>query len=591
MFAILTSVPLITVGLISYQKSYSTISEHSKASAILVVDQLARDIDNRIQDTSRLLELNQNPSVLQFLSKPTQSFPDAKQILQTIGLYREIYKYDHVWNILMVNLYGRGISERKGVFSLNQNPLNNPHFQKLMQNPDQLLVVPPRDTLEMDRLDGFTYEQGSIVSIMAAIKRPITHEVIGFMVIDLNDDFISQSTTAFKLGKSGYFYVADTGGQPIVGPASGAYAATVLPEEMDSRLALDHDHFIQTQAGKPLFIIFTTSKMTGWKIIGAAPLQEIVSEVQKIRWLIILTVGLSIAFIVALYFFITIRLTRPLKILKNKMRQAAGGNLATKFRPHGTDEVADLGRSFNTMIEQIKRLIDKTVEEEKQIQKAELKILQAQINPHFLYNTLDSIIWMAEAGKNAEVIDLVAAISRFFRISLSKGHDWISIRDELEHIRSYLTIQQVRYRDILDFTIEEDPSILPYTILKMTLQPIVENALYHGIKNKRGKGMIRITARSGPGKTVVIRVEDNGIGMKVETLKKLRNALDQTQAPQEPGNTKSGYGLLNVQQRISLFYGQDYKIRIDSKAGEGTTVCVEIPALFRGNSYEESLSG
>ena len=183
MFVILTSIPLVAVGLVSYQKSFHTVSEHSRATTIYIADQLARSIDVLVQDASRLLELGNNPAVLQFLFRQTDSYTDAKEILLAFDLYRKTYAYDNVLNISMVNLYGRGISERRGVFALDQNPLRNPHFQHLMEKPDDVLVIPPAQASPLDRLDGFRYP-GGVISIMATVKQRLTHEAIGFIVID-----------------------------------------------------------------------------------------------------------------------------------------------------------------------------------------------------------------------------------------------------------------------------------------------------------------------------------------------------------------------------------------------------------------------
>ncbi|MBW4839896.1 MAG: histidine kinase, partial [Paenibacillaceae bacterium] len=275
---------------------------------------------------------------------------------------------------------------------------------------------------------------------------------------------------------------------------------------------------------------------------------------------------------------ISSRLTRPLKLLKNKMKLAASGFLESKVTPAGNDEVAELGRSYNIMLGKIKALLEQSIREQEEMKKAELRALQAQINPHFLYNTLDSILWMAEAGKNDRVITLVQSLSRLFRISLNRGRDWIPLEKEIEHVHSYLIIQQMRYRDILEYRIEVEPHLLPCSVLKMTLQPIVENALYHGIKNKRGKGMITVSAQESGERELQLTVRDNGCGMPADKLERLRRDLLNGRLPVETGEEVSGgFGLHNVHQRIKLFYGEPYGVVIDSVDGEGTTVTISIP--------------
>lgn len=554
---------------------------------MIVAEQLARDIDVLFLDTGKLFELENNPAVVRFLFSQTDSYSDAKDILMTFDSYRKTYQYDGILNITMVNLYGRGISERKGVFALQQNPLRNPHLKHLMHRPDDILIIPPSEANELDRLDGFDYPAGSVVTMMATVKQRITHEVIGYIVIDLAESAITRYVEAASLGSTGFFYIADASGIPIEPLLH--HIPNLDTDQLAPHLQATQASFIHQDVGKPQFVVYTTSAQTGWKIVGVVPVQEIVKDAHEIRQLIIVSVGLSILFIVGLYFFITARLTRPIQILKNKMRQAASGFLEGKVHPNGQDEIADLGKSYNVMIEQIKLLLQQSIQKQQQIQKAELRTLQAQINPHFLYNTLDSIVWMAEAGKNDQVVQLVQAMSRFFRISLSKGRDWVTVREELEHVHNYLVIQQTRYRDILEYEIAVDESILQFPILKMTLQPIVENALYHGLKNQRRKGLIEISGYKVNNHLMRIEVRDSGIGIAPDTLAWLRNRLNDSYATIEDNENKGGFGLYNVQQRIRLYYGEEYGIHLDSEQGNGTVVSIDIP-LRRGDLFEESVS-
>lgn len=580
LFVILTSVPLIAVGSVSYQKSFNTVSSHSKTATLMVADQLGRDIDILFQDVGKLLEMSNNPTVHHFLYSQTETYEDAKEILTTFDLYRETYKYEDVLNISMVNLYGKGISEQIGVFQLDVNPLRNPHFTWLLNHPDQVLNISPSDADLLDRLDGFQYKQPNVISIMAAVKQQVTHEVIGFIVIDLDDSVVEQFCDNTTIGQTGFFYVMDEQGKPIFVPSQfkQTQAIQLQPTGLKYQFIQKRGSFVDTSHGKPKFIVYTTSEETGWTIVGSAPLQEIVKEANEIRQVIIISVVLSILFTITLYFFMTRWLIRPVQLLKKQMRQAASGFLEAKVKTTGQDEIADLGKSFNTMLQQIKMLLEKSIYEQDQIQKAELRTLQAQINPHFLYNTLDSIVWMAEANKNTQVIQLVQALSRFFRISLSKGRDWIPLKDELEHVQSYLIIQQMRYRDILDYEIDVHPSLLDTPILKMTLQPIVENALYHGIKNKRRKGLIRISAQKEHEGIFTLMVEDDGIGITPERMEQIHYRLNIPSSQELPeDNVNIGFGLYNVHQRVRLYYGSIYGVTIESVELQGTHVSLRIP--------------
>jgi len=265
----------------------------------------------------------------------------------------------------------------------------------------------------------------------------------------------------------------------------------------------------------------------------------------------------------------------PIKKLHDVTTTITKNDLQALLSSDNVDEITELGMSFNIMIGKIKELLDSKIREQENLKKAELRALQAQINPHFLYNTLDTIIWMAESKKTDQVVKIVTALSSFFRISLSKGMDWITIGEEVERIKSYLTIQKMRYRDILDFKIEVDTDVSENTILKLILQPLVENALYHGIKNKRTGGIISVRARRNGENEVLLEVEDNGIGFTPKKLTQLRAELDD-----DSGDIKleSGFGIGNVNNRIRLYYGKQYGLSIQSEYSTGTCVTLVIPA-------------
>ena len=293
------------------------------------------------------------------------------------------------------------------------------------------------------------------------------------------------------------------------------------------------------------------------------------------QWLIVSILGMVIAviFSVVAAWRISRGIYLPIKKLHNLTTTIARADLEPLVTADNVDEIAELGMSFNILVGKVRELLDAKIKEQENLKKAELRALQAQINPHFLYNTLDTIIWMAEANRPAQVVELVRALSRFFRITLSKGKDWITVREEVEHISSYLTIQKIRYRDILDFAIDMEPEALDATILKLTLQPLVENALYHGIKNKRSGGVITVRGRRWGGDRLRVEVSDNGIGMTAEKVAQMRTAIESEGFV----SNESGFGLCNVNQRIKLYYGKPYGLTLESEYGEGTRVVVDIP--------------
>ena len=271
---------------------------------------------------------------------------------------------------------------------------------------------------------------------------------------------------------------------------------------------------------------------------------------------------------------------KPLSDMKDLSTQIAGGNLDARTNVPDVDELIPLANNMNLMAEQINVLIKKNIEEQQNIQKAEMKALQAQITPHFLYNTFDTIIWLAEEEKTDEVVKITKAFSEFLRISLSRGHEWITIAQELDHIKNYLTIQKIRYADILNYEIEADEEILNYKIIKLVLQPLVENAIYHGIKNKRGRGHLKVTANFTDDKksSIIFTVTDDGAGFTPERLAQVNDELENATLDAE--KLSSVYGLYNVNKKLKLYYGKETEgLVIQSEHNKGSNISFVIPCI------------
>ncbi len=277
--------------------------------------------------------------------------------------------------------------------------------------------------------------------------------------------------------------------------------------------------------------------------------------------------------VIILTSYLTSGIIRPIKQLYLATEQISKGNLSARAEVQTSDEIEVLASEFNGMAENMQGMIDQIKMDERKMRKADLRLLQEQINPHFLYNTLDTIIWLVEADQPQQAVDMVVTLSDFFRLVLSKGKEHISIKEEEQHISSYLKIQEVRYHDILEYEINIDKVLYEYQILKMTLQPLVENALYHGIKYKRAKGRIYISGEK-ENNMILLTVKDNGVGMEPEELEFLQKEI--RRPCQE---TEKGYGLANVNERLRIYYGPEYGLNIMSEKGRGTEVTVTIPAI------------
>jgi len=302
--------------------------------------------------------------------------------------------------------------------------------------------------------------------------------------------------------------------------------------------------------------------------------QSLNEQVRSVIITMIVALGSIIIASFLMNVLLTDSITKPIQMLCDKTALVAKGDFTARSFCDNHDELGLLSDSFNYMAMKLQQQVDSIKQEQENLRHMESKLLQAQINPHFLYNTLDTIIWLIEGNKYREAIDIVVSLSEFFRIIVSKGKDFISIQEEVIHIKSYLQIQQSRYSNILDYEIDIPQELYQYQILKLTLQPIVENSLYHGIKMIRARGKITVTGKM-LGNDICFWVIDNGIGMDEEEVKELKNAVGLGLLGSEQN---TGFGLANVNKRIKLNYGSMYGLTINSKRGEGTVIMIRIPA-------------
>lgn len=314
-------------------------------------------------------------------------------------------------------------------------------------------------------------------------------------------------------------------------------------------------------------------------------LVRVALEKQVVTFITVMALVLAVSVACSSYFSqrFAAGIAAPIGELARVTHEIAGGDFSARAGVSGSADLEPLQTSVNDMAYHLEVMVRQIREDERKMRKADLRLLQEQINPHFLYNSLDAIVWLIEDRRYDAAEDMVVCLSRYFRLSLSKGREFIPIRDEEQHIRSYLQIQKVRYADILQYAIDIDPALYGYRIMKLTLQPLVENALYHGIKNNRSGGTIRVSGRK-EGNLIRLEVSDNGAGMEEEELACLREEI--TKPCRE---TSSGFGMANVNERIRMNFGPAYGLYLESEKGVGTTVTVTIPALPMEEMEEEAV--
>ena len=424
-----------------------------------------------------------------------------------------------------------------------------------------------------------------VISVSRAVEITRGREISqGVLLMDIRYDMIEQVFDNISLGNNGYTYLVDREGTYIYHPkmqliASGAYQDSILDAS-----DLQDGNYEEIFQGEKRNITIKSVGYTGWKIVGVTPAAASWSRPTsgiRDRLFIVFLAAFFMYLLFVVNSYISSKITNPIKELEISVKELEGGDLNTQVYVGGTYEIQHLGTSIQIMARQIQSLMDDIVAEHESKRKSELDTLQSQINPHFLYNTLDIIVWMIENERQSEAVKVVTALARFFRISLSKGKTVIPVRDELEHVRNYLMIQKMRFKNRFEYEITADEQAGQLATIKLILQPLVENAIYHGMEYMDGDGLIRVEAKQ-KGEDLLISIEDNGLGMPQDVADTL---LTRETSEKEKNQSRkgSGIGLKNVHERIRLYFGQDYGLQIFSEPDEGTRIVIRLPAV----PYEE----
>ena len=433
---------------------------------------------------------------------------------------------------------------------------STPHVQNLFEDPD--------------------YRYRWVVSLSRQVELTRAGSIEGgVLLVDMSFSGIEQICKDVELASSdGYLYLIDGDGEIIYHPRQQLIYAGLLEENNRTAAGYEDGSHAETFGGAKRQVTVKTVGYTGWKLVGVVPADNIWDNYGQLLLFFLFVVLFSIFLLVFVNLHLSERISVPIKTLERAVKELEAGREEVDIDVSGPYEIEHLGHSIRSMVSTMRHLMDDIIEQEAQKRRSELDVLQSQINPHFLYNTLDSVVWMTENGRTDEAILMVTSLARFFRISLSRGSNIIPIADELEHARHYLTIQKMRYKNKFSAVIAAEDGVEGLYTIKLIVQPILENAIYHGMAYADGDGEITVRARRD-GEDVVIEVADNGPGMPEEMVERL---LDQSYAA-APGTKGSGIGLRNVHQRIRLTFGEEYGLAIHSEPDAGTTVCIRLPVL------------
>lgn len=563
-YALLALIPLLLFSFMGGLILVGQIQKRSIESTQQLTKQISASIDVHIMAYEQLLDYIESRIVGGGIL--LESERDSSRIQRGEGMLRDLsFAHPEIAGILVAGADDFSIGN--GMSRISRDPYNQESWYRQAVQADGKAVL-ISSVVGRNIVTNRTYSTDQVFSIAQALKDE-DGIVRGVVLVDIRHDVILDSIEEAKVGSDGFVFVADDQYDVVYTPVNDV-VYRIDPAWFSQQ---PKESFVANVQGEKYQVCYTSSPTTGWKTIAVYSLREMAQGFTTLIALLIFAVSVTCWVVFRVAVRTADSITRPVAKLRFLMREAENGDLNVRFKARYNDEIGDLGRSFNHMIERIDGLMHRVYEEQQYKREAELKILQEQIKPHFLYNTLDTISWMARDYDAQDIVQLVDALTNMFRVGLSKGNEIITVASEMQHVSNYLYIQKIRYQDKLNYTIDAPDAIRDCLVPKLILQPLVENAIYHGIKRKRGGGTIEIRGRIEE-QTLVFVVQDDGAGITPEALEQLRRRLEESQ---EYGSQKS-FGLPYIVQRLRLHYGSEGRLFVDGEPEQGMRVTVMLPA-------------
>lgn len=550
----LVSVLLVALG--ACYISFKHVMKMATTTSEQLVDKTADEVDNLLNDMSLLPRIIGRSSQVQSVLRTEygqyrDQFSDRFELDAYLS---EMNQYND--SIFAMYFFAdNGLASKSKYFTFIDEQITDNIFYRQSLHAGKTIWLPP---MSGSRFAVTTGE--NLITTITPVKELGSGQYQGAVVIELAEERVRAFLNT-RISDSGFLYLQDAAGHMLLWPSD------MTEQEASAQLA-------RMSATSPMFTplrIEKTIDCNGWTVVGIVPGQELAKNVRNIFAVVVaVSLGVVVAALLLAH-YLAGRLVGPIIRLDQNMRQVELGDLSVRASSIPGDEIGKLTLRFNTMLETIQRLMEREADNQQKLRMSELKALQAQIKPHFLYNTLDSIMWLARRGDRDGVLRMVMALTRFLKIGLSGGREIITLREEIEHASSYLVIQNIRYKDQFEHSITVKPELMDCRVPKLVLQPLIENAIYHGLKEKREKGRLMVQAQGQNG-WLVITVSDNGVGMSEEVAALLRSRL-------ESGQSTHGdsYGVVNVHQRIRVLYGTPYGITLTSEQGVGSCFRITMP--------------
>ncbi len=574
-FTVVSIVCMLGMGIALYQRFSVRSEKMLTTSAELILDQTVINLEDYLRSMRRMSDaIYYNVIKDQDISKET---PVAQ-----MNLLYEAHK-DYLISLALYTEEGELIcASPVGVEKPDNDVTEQSWFKMALERPENLHFSIPH--VQNLFVDDPTFRYYWVISLSREVElggRGVPEQ--GVLLLDMNYAIIDQMMKGVNDNTSEqYVYLCDSNGAIIYHPMLMQISSGLISENNIMAAGYEDGSHKEVFAGDNRIVTVKTMSYTGWKLVSVIPTSNSYIGMKDIRYFLIMVVSIALLAMLFLNRLVARRVTRPIIKLNNSIMEIEMGRAHPQVYIGGPSEIEHLGRTLRSSYDQIDQLMKDMVSSQEEKRKTELDALQSQINPHFLYNTLDSIVWMIEGGKYDDAVFMITQLASLFRVSLSSGKTIISIEDEIRHASNYMNIQKVRFKDAFSIDFEIDGDIKNYCTVKLIVQPILENAVYYGVKDMED-GEIRVKGFMGDDGDIYIKVSDNGFGMNSQQTSLLLK--DDTRVRKKG----SGVGLINVQRRIQLRFGDQYGLEIESEPDEGTTVTIHLPAILYNEENRKAL--
>ena len=553
--------PLVLIlSIVFYSYSAEIVLKQSLEQTREIVEQFSISLDNYMGLMRNKMEILADSPTIQEELNTHQDKEDIKN--------DSFYSRNKRIRRIMLQIYSSVTMNDVEIYGINETNHYLSLWSKKYEIPDKDILFENANLSKGRSVLVNNINDADTIQMIKMVKDLQTYKPIGYIRFGLKRNYIEKMAKNINFGSDGGVVIFDENLNKISGIAHDSVLSKLLKEKPSI------GNFSYSEGKNEYTAVHIHSDSTGWTTVGVIPLRYINKDLAGIQYLTVIIIVLTIIIGVTVSVIIAQSLILPLENTVNALEKFSRGDFAVRLKENRCDEIGKLNRIFNKAIKEINELMQKVTQSEILNKEMEFKTLQSQMNPHFLYNTLDTINWLAFKEKQTEICNLVAAISSLIRASISNKKSIITIEHELDYVKNYIYIQHIRYKDRFDTIYDIDESLLKQAVPKLIIQPIVENAIIHGIENSKNKNLLYISVKH-ENECIVIIVKDTGIGMTDEKVSELLKEPLNTEGDEQKAHTN--LGLYAVHKRIQLMYGDLYGLTVHSQAGEGTTVTLHIP--------------